>query len=668
MDLTADQVKRDSEGVVSATGNVEVIRGEETLKTEELQYDPGRKQLRVKGHVVITSPRGEIHAESGELNTVDNTGSLRKAEMIFPDGEHLHADELQRLDLTTFHARDMVFSACPHSDEAWSLAAEEVTLDQNEGELRARNAFFYIKGVPVLYTPYWKEPLKRKSGFLTPTFASGKRRGTELSLPYYFAPTPSLDITLTPHWMSARGIRPELEFRHVSRYGNEFLQGEWLNDAVLGRSRGRLKARTQWETPASTHLSIEADHVSDRDYLADFSSDYNETSQRYLQSRATLAWEKEVNSWSLWVRHQQDLTRTSNQATLRVLPRFENQFVFPFFDQRLLVHFDQQTTRFERKLGEDGWRINLHPYFEIPWESPGGGISVKLHSGVQHTRYWLRDAPPGRDSNLSSAEFGLETMAVIERIFANGTLRHSIEPTLRYDLVGVGDQSLLPNFDSAFGKLTLENLMSNNRFSGTDRIESAHRITLLLANRLESRNRDTHENQTIMLLKTGISYNLRRKRVDPAIQLTPRPFSNLIADAMFKPLPSLGLYARGQYDPGGRFFATAQAGAEWISSFGHELHLAYRLTDARYVSPEEQSANVLAKVRIASRWRILGSWYYNMISRTTQLAGIGVEYRHPCWQIQLEGYRLDRTSSTTAQADLGVRVMLRFKGLGSVGP
>jgi len=665
IDLTADQVERGKDGILSANGHVEAKRGDETIQADRLRYDPNQSRLEAKGHVVIISPRGEIHAASGELSTANHTGTLQQAEMGLPDGARLYADELERLNLTTFKASHSRFTTCPADEEAWSLRAEHVVLDQGEGELTARNTRFYIGGIPVLYSPYWHEPLRRKSGFLTPFFANGKRRGTELALPYYLALAPDWDATLTPHWMSARGIQPELELRHVSAIGSELLQGEWLNDDVLKRGRSRIRATTAWNTPFSTMLTVDADHISDRDYLADLSSDFNDASKRYLQSQAEFSRQQDANEWSLLVRHQQDLTTPNNAATLRVLPRLENRFLLPLFGNRILLHFDHQTTRFDRRLGTDGWRLNIHPYVELPLWASTGAASIKLFVGVRHTRYWLRDTQLARKPFLTSVETGVEASARFEKMYANGSLRHSIEPTLRYDLVGVGDQSQLPNFDSAFGRLTVGNLLSSNRFAGTDRIESAHRISLLLGNRLEAKTDGAP--RTLMLAKMGISYNLRRRQIDPAVRQRNRLFSNLIADAVFNPTSSMSLYIRGQYDPSDKFLATAQAGADWLSSVGHELHVAYRLTDARYVSAEEQSINVSAMVRVAQRWRILGGWYYNIISHTTQQASIGGEYQHPCWQVRLEGFRLNRASTSAAGADVGVRFMLAFKGLGSIG-
>jgi len=665
IDLTADQVDRESNGVLTARGHVEAQSGDESIQADKLRYNPNDSTLEATGHIIINSPRGNIRASSARLSTTRHTAFLQHADMTLPNGERLYADELERINLTTFKASHIRFTTCPADNEAWTMRAENILLDQEKGELIARNARFYMGDIPLMYTPYWNQPLRRKSGFLMPYFASGKRRGTEWALPYYIALAPDWDATISPHWMSARGIRPELELRHISTLGQELVRGEWLNDAALGRSRSRLRATAVWNTPFSTMATIDADHISDRDYLADLSSDFSDASKRYLQSQAEISKQKYTSEWSLMLRHQQDLTVPDNAATLKILPRLDNRLLFPLFNNRVLVHFDHQTTRFDRQRGTDGWRINIHPYVELPLWRAGGDASIRIFGGVRQTRYWLKDTNLASRPSLTSFETGLEASARFEKIFSSGRLRHSIEPTLRYDLVSVGDQTQLPNFDSAFGKLTMGNLLSSNRFSGTDRIEDAHRISLLLGSRLESKTGST--TRTLLLTKIGISYNFRRGQTDPAIGQRKPLFSNIIADATFNPTSSTGMYVRGQYNPAQNFLATGQAGVDWKSRLGHELHAAYRLTDARYVSVEEQSINILARIHVTQRWRVLAGWYYDIINSTTQQASIGGEYQHSCWQFRLEGYRLNRFSNTTAGADYGVRFLLAFKGLGSVG-
>ena len=53
------------------------------------------------------------------------------------------------------------------------------------------------------------------SGLLIPTIASSERLGFELQLPYYFNLAPNYDATLTPRWMSERGLMMGGEFRYL---------------------------------------------------------------------------------------------------------------------------------------------------------------------------------------------------------------------------------------------------------------------------------------------------------------------------------------------------------------------------------------------------------------------------------------------------------------------
>ena len=76
-------------------------------------------------------------------------------------------------------------------------------------------------------------------------------------------------------------------------------------------------------------------------------------------------------------RHQQNLLLANNKTTLQILPRVESRMQLELLPN-LLLHFDQQTTRFDRKIGVDGGRIDLHPYVEIPWQLAGGGLSANM--------------------------------------------------------------------------------------------------------------------------------------------------------------------------------------------------------------------------------------------------------------------------------------------------
>jgi len=667
VDITADKIVRDAKGVATASGSVEIERRDEILKADTVRFDAAHHRLEAEGHIYIQSPKAVIKAKSAEMDTVSKQGTLHDATVSLPGGERLSAKLLERVDDFTYKATQPSFTTCPTDHEAWTICASNATLDQRNGTFTARNARFEIAGIPVLYTPYWQHATRRKSGFLLPKVGFGKRRGTELALPVYLAPAPDWDVTLTPHWMSARGFMSEAELRHISTMGSETVQFEGLYDQVLGRTRGRLQGQASWQLPYDINLAIDADHVSESDYLADFSSDASEAATRFLHSRATLSQQNQYGNWKLWVQHQQDMTLPSNDATLHILPRFENELALPVLNRLAILHFDQETTRFTRRLGLDGWRIDLHPWLEVPWELAGGGFSTTLYGGVHHARYWLNNSAVLRRPIRTNGEFAIETRAIFERVNADRTLRHSIEPILRYDLVNVGDQTGLPNFDSAFGRLTLNNLMTGNRFSGRDRVESVNRVSLLLASRLQSKSEKSGSAREVLNMRVGATYNIRKRLSDQQLQTEPlRPFSNLVGDVSITPIPSLNFSADGQYDPAGRFWDTATTALDWNPASGHQLHVGYRVTDARFAS-ESRAIDVSGRLNLGSRWRTFGAWNYDTLIRSTQHASLGMEYHHPCWHVTVEAYRINRPSGTSTTSNFGVNFLLGINGLGSVG-
>jgi len=155
------------------------------------------------------------------MHTGSKTGQMHNATVFLPNGERLTAKRLKRIDDQTLEADELTFSSCPVGDDSWRIAASHGVLDQQEGSLTTHHSRLELGGIPVLYTPWWQQATRRKSGLLMPVVGVGKRRGTEVALPYYIAPSANWDATLTPHWMSARGIMGEAEVRHASVLGSE---------------------------------------------------------------------------------------------------------------------------------------------------------------------------------------------------------------------------------------------------------------------------------------------------------------------------------------------------------------------------------------------------------------------------------------------------------------
>lgn len=671
VDITADEITRNADGVVIASGNVVIKRETDTLMADRVIYRAKEHVLEAHGHVIIKSDKSTIHADQAYMDTEDKTGIMEKAIIMLPDGDRLTAERVKRIDEHTFEAEEVIFSSCPIDQESWRIAAKRALLNQNDGILTAEHARFELWQMPVLYTPWWQQSLKRKSGLLIPKVGSGKRRGTELGLPVYIAPAENWDATLTPHWMSARGIMGEAEFRHVSNLGSEQLNVAAIRDTVTNSSRSRLEGDIQRQLPANISLSASADHVSDRDYLADFASG-TDASASYLQSTATLSQSGRAGelegAWSLLVRHQQNLLLASDASTLQILPRLESHALW-VAHQNLNLRFEQQTTRFDRRTGLQGWRMDLHPYIEIPWELAGGGITATLQAGSHHTRYWLSQTTlANTQPTRTTAEASLQVRSDFERISDQRSWRHVISPILRYDFIDAPNQSALPNFDSGFGALSWSNLLSGNRFVGRDRIERTNRISFLLENSLQYKSDPkSSAHRDVLIIRGGVAYDWLQQSVDTALQAAAtRPFSDLLGEIIIQPIDGIRLYASGQYNPALNYWSTITSTIDLSTSSSYNLHIGHQFTSNQYATSSEL-LSVSGSVHIASRWHVTGDWQYDRLLKLSQRTTLGLAYKHPCWSLLFEAYRLNRPSGTSTASDYGYRILLDFKGLGSVG-
>jgi len=667
INMAADTLSRSANGDIVATGDVEIKRQDETIKADKVHYNKESKQLTATGHVDIISPKAHIQAASATLQTQSKIGELHQANITLPDGQRLQAVHVRRTNKSTFQADNISFSSCPPDAEAWRLQAGYAELDQAAGILTARDVTFKIGDVPVFYLPYSQQPLRRMSGFLVPDFGSSTIRGSEYTLPYYIAPAANWDATLTPRWMTARGFMGEIELRHAGKIDHEKIQWSGLKDKQTNRYRQQVQSQTHLQLGQQAYFYTHINHLSDHQYLADFSLDNTSTSTRFLSSNVGLAWQGSDSDIRLSAQHQQNLTQINDDNTLQILPRLESHYALDMGLAKL--HIDQQTTRFDRRVGQDGLRLAAHPWLEIPMQFQQGAIHTTLQAGAHHLRYSKLNniITSPTQQNRTAYDGSFEARMDFERINPSRTWRHSISPILRYDIATAPNQTNLINFDSGFSRLTLNNLMQGNRFTGYDRFERMQRISFMLENNIQYKSDISHAiARNIITSRVGVAYDLLRQQVDTNIQtISSRPYSNIVGDISISPVQGMRIQAAGQYNPVDNFWPTTQASLMLKHQNGHHLNLRWQSIDARYATPTNTISGNTA-LQLAPRWKIFANALYDAKLKLTQQARAGIHYHHACWDFKVEGFRnLNNGSSTST--NYGYRFLLGFKGLGSIG-
>ena len=105
-------------------------------------------------------------------------------------------------DLTNFGKSS--FTLCDYRKDdkcpPWSIQSKNMLHDNKKKTIYYKNVLIKIYDIPVFYSPRLSHPdpsVKRRSGFLVPTFEDTKNLGEGLTIPYFWAIDKDKDFTIT---------------------------------------------------------------------------------------------------------------------------------------------------------------------------------------------------------------------------------------------------------------------------------------------------------------------------------------------------------------------------------------------------------------------------------------------------------------------------------------
>lgn len=223
--VESDQLVYDYDNnTVSAVGNVRIYYGRYTLEAEKVTYLKNSGRLIAIGFVKLTDPSGAVFY-STQIDITDDfaNGFVESLRVETVDRTYFAAARADREggERTTFVKG--VYTACepcvdrPEKPPLWQVKAAKIIVDQKEKMIYFKSAKFEFLGIPIAWFPYFSTPdpsVKRKSGFLTPTFSYSETLGTRVSTPYFWAMAPNYDLTFAPQYMTRQGFLAEVEWRH----------------------------------------------------------------------------------------------------------------------------------------------------------------------------------------------------------------------------------------------------------------------------------------------------------------------------------------------------------------------------------------------------------------------------------------------------------------------
>jgi LPS-assembly protein len=672
LNFSADQAVREGSQHYRLDGNVAASRGDQYLEAEHMDYDAERDYAKVDGGVRYARDGEVVLGEHGELSLAAHQGYLDAARFWLVD-KHIRGDAL-KVNLVNAKVMDLSrarFTTCEEGAEDWTLKASKLRLDTGENEGVAYHARVEFMHVPVFYFPYLSFPLEgRKSGFLVPAIGDSRTSGTQFSLPYYWNIAPNRDATLTPNFMSRRGVLWQGEFRYLNPHSQGQLNlAELPHDQVYGADRKSLDFSHRGEPAPGWRTSVNYRYTSDRDYLYNFGGQLSASSVTYLERRGELAYRNDAWQSSLLVQGFQNLDPTLPLLSrpYQRLPQLTAAITPRQLPGGLQLDLQAEAVRFERDAGVVGTRLDVQPRLSWPWRGAPGFLVPSLT--LRDTRYSLSRQDPTGEANPQRRLplFSLDGGLVFEReLTALGSARmQTLEPRLFYLYVPYRDQADLIRdeagrsqvFDSSLPVFGFSQLFRENRFSGADRVGDANQLSATISSRfLDARGRE------LASVALGRIFYFQDRRVTlPRAAVETADKSNWVAELKSRWTPTLSTAASVERDDKAGDWMRGSFDLRYRRDKRKVLNLGYR-----YERRVTRQFDVSLLWPLAARWNLVGRWLRSLQDDLTLESLKGIEYNDCCWAFRVvqRTYRVDAKDETESDS---LWLQLELRGLTSVG-
>ncbi len=665
------------EQVLTLDGGITLERGSQRIEADAIRYHQPSGDVTTAGITYLEYPGLRIVGSGARFNLERNDGHIDDAQYRFSGRINLrgHAESADLLSPTLTRYRDITYTTCRPGNNAWSLRARDLELDQDSGLGTARHARIRIRGVPVLYTPYLRWPLddRRRSGFLIPTFGSSNETGFDLTVPYYLNIAPNLDATLYPRLMSKRGLMLGGELRYLTEADSGTVQAEILPyDAEYdGGMRGAVHIEQEGRFAGRWSTAVDFSAVSDDQYLQDLGSNLDITSQRNLDQDGEIRYSG--RGWNLRTRIQAyqnvDPDQSPSSYPYNRLPQILLTLQPREIAQRLPVRIETgleaEYDYFAHEHKVHGSRLALQPGLSMPFERSWGHLipSANLHLAG----YSLEDNTSGGDDTPTYAipSFDLNGRLVFERAtrWLGDSAMQTLEPRLFYLYTPYVDQSDTPVFDSSELAFNFANLFRSNRFTGRDRIGDANQLTLALTSRTLDRSTGTE----LFRVSLGQIRYFSDRRVQISDSTATSPSSPYAAELAAHFFDHWSGRASAEYDPDA---TTEQWGKRTLQlQYQHPsqrlLNIAYRFDEGDSADDRYENTDVSFRLPFGDNVELVGRWLYSMEHGETMDAFAGIEVGQCCWRLRLLGRHFK--NSPDATAGTSVMVQVELAGLGAIG-
>jgi LPS-assembly protein len=284
--LEADTIERgESDDIIIATGNVTSRAQGRLIRADKLIYNQRTGIINAVGNVTIVNPDGSSSfADQLTLDDELATGVAANFTARLTGGAVLASSAAVRREGVGNLLSNVIYTACTickdgKTKPTWIIRARRASQDEKKETINYNDVIFEVKGVPVLYVPYFQHAdpsVGRRSGFLQPKPGQSSRYGWFWEQPYLHVIDASSDLLVTP--LVSQYLNPLLQAQYRREFfsGNLNLEGSVTREKFFSKRgekfgdlewRSHLFARAKFDINETWNWGFGAETASDDLYL-----------------------------------------------------------------------------------------------------------------------------------------------------------------------------------------------------------------------------------------------------------------------------------------------------------------------------------------------------------------------------------------------------------------
>jgi LPS-assembly protein len=567
--------------------NARVQTADEFLTADEIDYNEETHFAEAHGNVHYENfETGEkIDCARAEYDTLEKTGKFYVVSGTYEDRIQARPGLLttknpfyfsgawaERLADKRIIIHDGFITDCTLPGPWWTLHGPAFDIIPHK-RAKTRNSWFYVKGVPLFFAPYYYKSLEkepRQSGFLTPNIGNSSLRGQTVGVGYYWAINRSYDLDYRGLYYSKAGLASDAAFRGRLNETTDFgvaisgLAGNASSNIVGGyliTAGGKTNLGNGWSAGGDLR------YLSSFLFREQFTQSFDEAISSETHSVGFLT--KQWSDYAFNVVTQRNVNfldpNTNGEIVIRKLP--EAQFgardheigKLPLWFSMDSSYGLERRTEPEFQTRAFVQRADLAPRIitSFQWHSIHVAPSFSVRETAYGSSFDATGAVTGNNLLRSSRDAGVDVaLPSLARIFdapawinrgKNAKVKHVIEPRITYHYV-----SGINNFADVI------------RFDDTDILSNTNEVEFSVTNRLLAKDGNGNVSD---VLSWQLAYKRyfdptfggavvagQRNVVASALDLTgytfldgPRHQSPVVS--VFKMDTKIGLEWRADYDP-----------------------------------------------------------------------------------------------------------------------